>query len=221
MISPKKLIDMLPKTINNKIMVAIPVSAIAVAPIFPTVSDSVDAKKREQNRLEKIKSMVRGYGVYAGTGNKRIVIPKNKMSEDTIKRLGFIKSLIAIPEAGQDKFYSYRHPENNFHIHSHGENWTIHEDEHMSGQMIALHRPSIAGKAIATIQGFPHLFTEGMPGLGVYIKGRANGVRSTSDNVSSEQLKKITRRILSWKDDAIDYDKEKIKNLLISAVTNM
>jgi hypothetical protein len=205
----KKLIAVaIPKTTIGK-AVAGSTAAIVAIPIFPVEDIDINAKKRYQNRLEKIESMVKDYGVYAGTGNKRLTIPKKKLSEETINDLGFKKSLIAIPEAGQDKFYSYRHPKINFHIHSHGDDWTIHEDEHMSGQMIALSRPSIIGKALATIQGFPHLFTEGMPGLGIYIGGKIGGVKSTSDKVRSEQLSKITRRLERWKDDMNYYNEEK------------
>src|SRR5690606_26702418 len=90
-----------------------------------------------QSKFERIQKILRERGVEAGTAHKRIVIPKSRFSENEITSLGFQPVTIAIPEHGQDRFQSYRHPDNNFHIHSHGRDWTIHEDRHPAATMLA------------------------------------------------------------------------------------
>lgn len=130
-------------------------------------------------------------GVYAGTKHKRIVIPKKSLTQEHLLALGFKPVTIAIPETGQDQLTSYRHPMNTYHVHSHGDNWTMHQDEHPAATMIMASRPTLAGKAQALIEGVPHAVMEGVPGLGIYLKNQAQqAFRSTKktmlDNLRSE-----------------------------------
>lgn len=127
----------------------------------------VDPKAQLQARFDKYKGLLRNNGVYAGTYHKRIFIPKANISEDDLHSLGFESVLAAIPEAGQDRFRSFRHPDNLFHIHSHNDHWTMHEDDHPSSTMLARK----IGRIPAAIQGIPHIVTEGLPGLYAYAKG--------------------------------------------------
>jgi len=90
-----------------------------------------------ERRFARLQQLLREQGVLAGTAHKRILVPKDKLTEQDINALGFTPVTIAIPEAGQDRFQSFRHPDNTFHIHSHPEGWTIHEDAHPAATMLA------------------------------------------------------------------------------------
>lgn len=141
-----------------------------------------DRKALAQKRFNTYADLLRNKGVYAGTFHKRVLIPKSKLNEDDLKSLGFESVLAAIPEAGQDQFRSYRHPDNLFHIHSHNDNWTMHEDRHPSSTMLSRK----IGPVRAFIQGAPHIITEGVPGLAAYVAGQFNRRRSTADRVNDE-----------------------------------
>ena len=145
-------------------------------------------------RFNYFAQTLRRKGVETGTAHKRILIPKDKLTEQDILGLGFEPVTIAIPEAGQNQFSSYRHPENTFHIHSHPEGWTMHEDRHPASTMIAKHEPTVLGKAKALVQGMPHLVTEGIPGLGYYLKGQIGGTVSTAKNILQDIDPKIQKK---------------------------
>jgi hypothetical protein len=139
-----------------------------------------------KQRFSELQGLVREHGAYAGTAHKRILIPKTKLTEHDISRLGFTPVTIAIPEAGQDRFQSFRHPDNNFHIHSHPDGWTMHEDSHPAATMLAKKVTGISRKAKAMAQGIPHASEEGLPGLYYYMKGVIGGHRSTAQRVFHE-----------------------------------
>lgn len=148
-----------------------------------------------RRRFDYFTHTLRNRGVETGTAHKRILIPKDKLTENDILGLGFEPVTIAIPEAGQDQFASYRHPDNTFHIHSHPEGWTMHEDRHPASTMIAKHEPTVLGKAKALVQGMPHLVTEGIPGLGYYLKGQLGGTQSTAQNILEDIDPDVRRRL--------------------------
>lgn len=147
-------------------------------------------------------------GVLAGTAHKRILIPKDKLTEQDLHTLGFVPVLAAIPEAGQDKFTSYRHPEHNFHVHSHPEGWTMHEDEHPSATMLARKATGAVNKAKAFIGGAPHVSEEGLPGLYYYVKGRLGGHASTAQRVMNELGPDTWKRISRLRPSATYAEKE-------------
>ena len=142
-------------------------------------------------RFNYFAKTLRRKGVETGTAHKRILIPKDKLTANDIMGLGFEPVTIAIPEAGQDQFSSYRHPDNKFHIHSHPEGWTMHEDRHAASTMLAKHEPTLLGKTKALAMGMPHLVTEGIPGLGYYLKGQIGGTKSTAENVLEDLDPKV------------------------------
>jgi hypothetical protein len=149
-------------------------------------------------RFEKIRKLLDTQGVLAGTYHKRLIIPKDKLTDEDLKRLNFIPSYIAVPESGQDRFESYRHPESNYHIHSHPGYWTIHEDRHPSSQMLAFIAEDIVGKAKAYAEGLPHLVTEGIPGMFSYAKGAIKKDSSTARNIIEELPGNVKRQIEKW-----------------------
>ena len=160
----------------------------------------IDPKSIEfaKKRFDKITQLLNNSGVYAGTDHKRLVIPKEKFTESDMAAVGFIKSIIAVPEAGQDMFASFRNTDNNYHIHSHPGTWTIHEDRHASSQMLAAKADKIKDKLIAYIQGLPHLLTEGVPGSINYTKNIGKKDASTATNVLNELPKNIVNNIDRW-----------------------
>jgi hypothetical protein len=98
---------------------------------------------------------------------------------------GFEPSLIAIPEARQDRFESFRHPENLLHLHSHNDHWTMHEDEHPSLSM-ALRGASLREMPKAVASGLSHVLTEGVPGAYKYVANRINRSGGMLDAVKRE-----------------------------------
>lgn len=73
-----------------------------------------------------------------------------------LKRDGFEDSLVSIPEPGQARFLSWRHPKG-YHVHDHGDMWVMHKDEH----------PPSPGQPLMTAK---HIITEGTPGALRYIR---------------------------------------------------
>jgi hypothetical protein len=139
-----------------------------------------------RRRFNDLAETMRSQGAFAGTAHKRIVIPKDRLTEQDINSLGFTPVTVAIPEAGQDRFQSFRHHENNFHIHSHPEGWTMHEDGHPAATMLAKKAKGLGDKTKAMISGIPHMSEEGLPGLYYYVKGAIGGHRSTAERVFRE-----------------------------------
>lgn len=146
-------------------------------------------------RFKYLANALRQDGVLAGTGHKRITIPKDKLTETDLGALGFTPVSIAVPEAGQDMFTSFRHPDNNYHLHSHPGRWTMHHDAHASATMLAKKAKTFGGKAKAYVQGMPHVSEEGLPGLFYYVKGQLAGKASTAESVASEMTAKARKRI--------------------------
>lgn len=126
-------------------------------------------------KFDRYKQALTQRGDAMGTGHKRIAIPKTNLTEDEINQLGFQRSMIAVPESGQDRFASWRHPEGNYHLHSHPDHWLLHQDEHPS-LTVALAKAKTPGeKATALRDGLSHIFGEGVPGLGHYLKNQVTG----------------------------------------------
>lgn len=143
---------------------------------FVPFTDSLlpeEAPGELRDRFKTYADLLERKGVYAGTKHKRIVIPKKDLTQEHLTSLGFEPVTIAIPETGQDQLTSYRHPKNTYHIHSHGDAWTMHQDEHPAATMIMKNRPTLGGKAMALLEGVPHAVTEGLPGLGIYLHNQA------------------------------------------------
>lgn len=142
--------------------------------------------KMIRSQFNELADIMRTQGSWAGTNHRRVIIPKDRVTEQDLGHLGFTPVTIAIPEAGQDRFRSYRHVDNNFHLHSHHNNWTMHEDNHASASMLAKRETTAGGKAKAFLNGAPHVTDEGLPGLLLYIKGQLSGRDSTADRVLME-----------------------------------
>lgn len=132
------------------------------------------------------------YGEYSGTGHKRILIPKSIISEEELEQLGFLGVNIAIPEAGQETQTSFRHMEEKYHLHDFRDMWTLHEDKHHSSTMLIekarrTGKDSMFGAIAKTVQGLPHVITEGVPGLYYYAKGQVGGTaRSMKERLVEE-----------------------------------
>ena len=130
--------------------------------------------------------MHRNHGVRVNPLNpkmKRISFSKRKLDESDLLNLGFEPVTIAIPEKGQQRFTSFRHPASNFHIHDHGGDWVMHEDAHAAlpmrrrlkkltkrgktimtpeGRAFTVKKPSSATADV--LGGLSHIVQEGLPG---------------------------------------------------------
>lgn len=176
------------------------------------------AKKKTdvEARFDHLKKLLREHGALVGTAHKRILIPKNKLTEQDLATLKFEPVTVAIPEAGQDRFQSYRNPHNLFHIHSHPEGWTMHEDRHPAATMLSRGVKGIAAKTKTMIQGIPHVSDEGIPGLYYYGKGLLSGAKSTATRLMSE-LHPTLQKHLSRIPDSPTFRKEEPKTAFYDA----
>jgi hypothetical protein len=159
----------------------------------------------EQDKFEYFKQALDIYGKKVGTGHKRIIIPKSILSKESLtKSLGFVPVVAAVPEAGQTTITSYRSPYHLYHIHGHGEYWTMHKDRDAAFTMML--KASKGPKSVAQtlwrgIKGLPHLLTEGAPGLYYYFKGRFTGPLPMVERLKQELSPKYLRRISANDDD--------------------
>jgi hypothetical protein len=150
--------------------------------------------RRLRQRFRAISNNLERHGAVTNPLNehlKRIAFSKKSLTGAQIKRLGFEKVTIAIPEKGQSSFMTYRHPMSNHHIHDHGDTWVMHKDKHSALPMIMrriklreqgklkstktptgraskVNTPSTRNKG--RLAGMEHLFGEGVRGLAGYTK---------------------------------------------------
>jgi hypothetical protein len=103
----------------------------------------------------------------------RIVADKESISEKDFSSFGFKPTLLSIPEPGQARQKSWRHPEG-YHVHDHGEAWIFHKDQHA---------PDIS----SPISTFKHVITEGLPGAKKYVEHRAYDKRRLLDIVGKNR----------------------------------
>lgn len=192
--------------------------------IYDKIGNSRKENKLNQLAEDKfsfVKKSLRKHGEKVGTGHDRIFFDKSLLSEEELtERLGFTPVSIAIPEAGQTSWTSFRHEENNFHIHEHGEKWVIHEDAHAASTMLAKRKSReegfVAGVA-ESFKGIPHVLEEGVPGAYYYLKGKLTQSQDMLERLEEEtsitykqQLGKIKKKFqkysnrFSGKDD--DYN---------------
>lgn len=156
---------------------------------------SFSGKQTAQERFNIFRKALNVYGEEVGTGHKRILIPKSVLSEKELEnQLGFIPVKIAVPEAGQDTNISWRSTKNNYHIHSHGEEWTMHEDKHAASTMLFKKWQEENKKKDSSIfspigeffKGIPHIITEGIPGIFYFAKGKISGGDDMTERIHQE-----------------------------------
>jgi len=186
--------------------------------------------KLVQRRFQRFGKALGQYGNLLGTGHKRILIPKTMLNEqDLTKHLGFVPVKVAIPEAGQTRFESFRNPYNLYHLHEHGNAWVMHEDEHPASTMLmkkwmmeraqhAKERATGAAKAVGGavgkakergssllkpvtdfVRGLPHVVTEGLPGAYYYLKGRLSSAPGMRERLEQATPKEYMRKLKRWK----------------------
>jgi superfamily II DNA or RNA helicase len=189
----------------------------------PVVEDK-GYQKKVRRRFDKLTKALARHGDPVGTGHKRIVIPKRVMKEDDlVGQLGFVPVKVAIPEAGQSRFASFRHPDNLFHLHEHGDAWVMHKDEHPASTMLVKKwrmareaAKSATGKSQAEvkaalkatggklkpvgdfIRGLPHVVTEGVPGAYYYAKGQILKTKGMRERVEEAVPNAYKRQVTKW-----------------------
>lgn len=181
-----------------------------------------------QNRFRLLREAHKTHGVAVNPLNpdmKRVQFSKRKLDESDILNLGFEPVSIAIPEKGQQRVTSFRHPASNYHLHDHGGDWIMHEDAHAALPMRRrLKKLTEGGKPILTPEGnlvnvrrhasnfddiaggASHLFTEGLT-------GGINAVRNyvTDSPTMSQNVKANTPQTMQA---LIDLIPDKAKNSL-------
>ena len=140
-------------------------------------------QRKIQSRFGRLTKALETQEETAGTKVKRILIPKKVMGERDLKQLGFAPATISIPEAGQTRFKSFRHPQKLFHLHEHGDAWIMHKDK----------RPAKG------LQAVPHVITEGVSGAYHYLKGRIKRIPSMRERVEKATSSEYKRHVKKWK----------------------
>jgi len=140
------------------------------------------------------------YGVKTGTGHKRILIPKGILNREELEeQLGFVPVSIAIPESGQTTSTSWRHPRLPYHLHEHGNLWTMHKDKHAAATMLWRRRKEEGSGPLGYIGdfflGLPHVVTEGIPGAFYWLKGKILRGRDLAERVAEETPREYWRSL--------------------------
>lgn len=179
---------------------------------------------RLQRRFHRLADYLRHKGADVNAVVPRILVPKDKLTEQDISDLGFQPVVIAVPEVGQTAVRSFRHPLTNHHIHEHSGSWVMHDDVLPSTTMLMKRRamalsgelekvPHPEGKvkkkvvvkpgavhgAMTQLQGLPHLLAEGVPGMANYVSSTARGLPSMEERVLGTLDRSVLRNIRRWK----------------------
>lgn len=168
--------------------------------------DTVSSVERKFGRFARA---LKKYGVEVGTAHKRIYIPKDIVSEEELtKELGFIPVKIAIPEAGQSRFESFRHPNVLYHLHEHDDVWVMHEDVHPSATMVFKKwmaekargaGVTVGGLAKGVWASMSHIIEEGIPGAYYYLKGLASETDDMRRRIEKEVSAKYKGLVKRWR----------------------
>jgi hypothetical protein len=187
-------------------------------------------RRHVRRRFASLHKILEEKGVDTGAQMKRIVVPKRVLSKtDMLEHLGFVPVVVAVPEVGQTKLQSYRHPLSNHHIHDHGDSWVIHDDVHPSTTMLWLkrklkedgklsdysppHKPksvtrshkSSGSLVRTTLEGMPHLIGEGVPGMAAWAKAKAFGLPGMKERVREGIDPSALRRMGKWSTSKLKY----------------
>lgn len=92
----------------------------------------------------------------------RSTIDASLLSDEDLKGAGFVKSYMAVPETGQSRLATYRHPMNGLHFHRHPGKWMFHEDSWPSLQMV-MRRYSMEHPGASTGDKLRFMFREAIP----------------------------------------------------------
>lgn len=123
----------------------------------------------------------------------RSTISADTLSDQDLRDAGFVKSYMAVPETGQSRLATYRHPMNGLHFHRHPGKWMFHEDTWPSLQMVmkryAIEHPGATSSdrlrfffKEALPQSAGHIVNEGAPGWMQWGVGRILG----SDGITGD-----------------------------------
>ena len=183
------------------------------------------ASSHIRRRWGRIRDSLHNQGIVTGAGLLRVTVPKKLLTrEDLTRHLGFVPVKVAVPETGQTAFESFRHPYVNYHVHEHGDQWTVHYDNHPSTTML-LHRLKLAKEGVtnypltpvgrgprkdpggldvakAAIEGMPHLLREGVPGMASWAKNqvlRGQGMADTVNERLNAQSPQYLKRLSTWR----------------------
>lgn len=111
-------------------------------------------------------------------------LPKKEWKEEDFKDLGFLPSYAVVPEAGQTKLRTFRHPDHNFHIHEHEDGWIMHEDAHSSLSMLLNRKGKKDLDAVK--EAIKHVVSEGTPASFRYTAAALSGAPSWKQTFKGE-----------------------------------
>ena len=132
----------------------------------------------------------------------RSTIPDTEITDEDLKGAGFLRSYVAVPEAGQSRLATYRHPMNGLHFHKHPRMWMFHEDTWPSLQMVMkkyeMEHPGATRTdklkfmlTQALPQSYSHAVNEGLPGYMSWTVGRIMGTDGITGTGRIDPLRAI------------------------------
>ena len=113
------------------------------------------------------------------TGLHRIVMPKSWIDEKALKYMPegreWVKTIIAIPEKGQDTPFTWRQRGTGGHLHRHPNSWVMHRDRHQAMTMKLKDAKNLKDVVSAVGEGSKHILAEGVPGAINFIDTMTTG----------------------------------------------
>ena len=140
------------------------------------------------NRVRRLSRDPKGYDILNKHQRHRIATPLDNINPEAFKHLGFIKSVVAVPEKGQTSNITYRSilPDN-MHVHRHQRNWISHKDKHPALSVLKA-RGELGPDAI--YEGLKHSVTEGIPGYFGFLKSTLRNSPTMSEILLNDELAK-------------------------------
>jgi hypothetical protein len=164
--------------------------------------DTLPEDQRNYGALDRVEYLINRHRKNPQLDHTRIdTLPRSMISnrfitEDELKQLGFVNSMIAVPERGQSQIASLRHPKSNLHLHKHDKNWVYHIDDWPSMSMQRM-KSELTGNPVNYGHGIQHAVLEGVPGYYNYALGNILGgptfpelIRNPSLENTSSPLRK-------------------------------
>lgn len=147
-----------------------------------------DTSARLSEALKSIQTGNFDVPVRSGLHRARI---QGDLPDEHLKRLGFFKSILAVPERGQSQWTTWRNIKDNSHLHKHDKDWYMHQDKYPSIAAVLLRRKkniasggkkkSLRELLGSLMQGASHAIFEGLPGYQNYTSAKAGGAPTFTD----------------------------------------
>jgi len=167
--------------------------------------DISSTRNRLLKALKRIQKMDFDVPVEGGLGR---VFVKGELKPEVLKKLGYFKSSIAIPEKGQSQWMTWRQKDDNRHLHKHDKGWFMHQDKYPSLSKIPIvlkqKKPisDLFGEVVkAAVEGTKHVVTEAVPQVSTVAEEIAGNAPTYSE---AKDMGKDDYRLIKLLEQAVD-----------------